>query len=217
MDGYWVFRWKGITSPPDTWGVIVGEILHDLRSALDQLAWELIRLNRCRPTRLNQFPIAKDQTEWDRMTGLDPRGRDQLRGISDPQRAKIKALQPSFGGDASLLRLRVLRNVDQHRSLHAALVSIPSDQGARTWIKVVPPTSTLLRVDYRPGPVKDDAIVLRVLVDASPGSNPPNEVQVNPELPLRPTFGKSHVRIPEFHDMSRAVTRVIDEFEPDFG
>jgi hypothetical protein len=46
------------------WGVQVGEIVHNLRSALDHSIWELVILTTGRPPALptkNQFPIFKSK------------------------------------------------------------------------------------------------------------------------------------------------------------
>lgn len=47
----------GPTSFPDEWGVVIGEIAHDLRSALDGLTWQLALRNVSEPYRNTCFPI----------------------------------------------------------------------------------------------------------------------------------------------------------------
>lgn len=43
--------------PPLRFSVIVGEIIHQLRSSLDHVIWQLVLANGKVPTRYHQFPI----------------------------------------------------------------------------------------------------------------------------------------------------------------
>src|SRR5258708_7566139 len=42
---------------PARWSCIVGEAIHNLRSALDHLAWQLVLANNNIPNRSAEFPI----------------------------------------------------------------------------------------------------------------------------------------------------------------
>jgi len=78
-------------SPDPMWGVRVGEIIHDFRSALDHVVWELAGRPPARTSK-TQFPIFEYEA------GFSDRGVKQfLKGISDPKAiVLIKSEQPFF-------------------------------------------------------------------------------------------------------------------------
>ncbi len=116
-----VATFKLLDLPPALWAVIVGEILYDLRSALDHLAWQLVLQNGGTPTSKTEFPIFKDEIKF---KSDAPR---KVRGMSDAMKAAIQALQPYIAGenpkDAAMQKLWVLHeltNIDKHQTLHLA-------------------------------------------------------------------------------------------------
>jgi hypothetical protein len=107
------------------WGAIIGEMVHDVRSALDQLVWQLVLLNGAVPGRHNKFPICADKPakgfeqmrrEWtDRGDRLR---RGELLGVSDQAFTVIERCQPYHGGNRLLLRwLHKVWNTDKHQHL----------------------------------------------------------------------------------------------------
>ena len=116
-----VATFRLLDSPPALWAVIIGEILYDLRSALDHLAWQLVLQNGGTPTSKTEFPIFKDEINF---KSDAPR---KVRGMSDTAKAAIEALQPYKTGedarDAAMQKLWVLHelsNIDKHQTLHLA-------------------------------------------------------------------------------------------------
>src|SRR5438132_4480841 len=49
--------------PPLEWGVVVGDIVHNWRSALDHLAWQLASLSSS-PPKQTEFPIFLDRAAY---------------------------------------------------------------------------------------------------------------------------------------------------------
>ena len=98
---------------PIAWSIRIGEILHNLRSALDHLVWQLVLANGQKPEHHNGFPICSDKQVWLREC---PR---KLQGVSDAIKNEIYLLQP-FKAAVShpLLALRELHNIDKHRHLN---------------------------------------------------------------------------------------------------
>jgi hypothetical protein len=106
---------------PLIWSIKVGEIVHNLRSALDQLICQLAKLRkasyRCDDT---AFPIhrygPRSKRKRGRWTDSRVRGHLQKRHV-----AKIRALQPYHrknGGSLSALWfLNQINNADKHRLL----------------------------------------------------------------------------------------------------
>ena len=103
--------------PPIRLSVIVGDVLHNLRSALDHLVWQLVILDGRTPGRGNQFPV------YDTAERFSQRGHRDLAGLTPEHQAHIEALQPYDGRDGFLLlrALATLNDMDKHRVVHAAL------------------------------------------------------------------------------------------------
>ena len=120
----WVFRGETPMVPID-WSVRLGEILYNLRSALDQLVWQLVLANGQVPGRHNAFPIVMSDKDWEEQA----RGRWVLSGVSESAVNMIRRLQPYTGGMhlpfnvGAFWTLHALCNIDKHRHLVFAIVS----------------------------------------------------------------------------------------------
>ena len=57
--GHYVVSVHDLPVMDPTWSLRVGDIVHNLRSALDHLAWQLVILDGGQPNRTTQFPIRK--------------------------------------------------------------------------------------------------------------------------------------------------------------
>jgi hypothetical protein len=97
--------------PPSMFGVRVGEIAHNLRSALDYLVYQLARLDSGNFVSGTQFPIEESAK------GFRSRSKRCLAGIDRPHIAAIETLQPYNSGQWARV-LRDLSNQDKHRTLH---------------------------------------------------------------------------------------------------
>jgi hypothetical protein len=95
-------------------GLRIGDVVHNARSALDHLVWQLVIANGERPGIWNQYPIA---VEPDHFPGSF-RGTSYLKGISDKAIDFIKSTQPYIGGNGGesnpLAVLQKLSNTDKH-------------------------------------------------------------------------------------------------------
>jgi hypothetical protein len=227
LDGEWmVLRHRVFEDPPPRWSATVGEVVHDLRSCLDNLVWQLVQLNECVPTGRNQMPIC------DRPDG--PGGFTdklwQLKGVSDPHIECIKRLQPySRGNRAPLHPLSVLRelsNADKHRALHAVIATHRIAESLRF---VVLPAPLDFTVDFilRDGPVKDGAEIGRVRfptearmekpVGWSEGDPLPEpKVYMEGNLSTRIAFGKCGMGIRHLKWIGASVVEVLERFAGDF-
>ena len=43
------------------WGIVLGDVIHNLRSALDHVVWQLVLLNGATPGPGNQWPICRSR------------------------------------------------------------------------------------------------------------------------------------------------------------
>jgi hypothetical protein len=149
--------------PSDMLAVVIGDFIHNMRSALNHLAAS------CAPRenwRMVQFPIFEtDPFELDPATGKPladrQRSRDawerQIRGMSDEAVAALKGLQPYYlGPDDStfhgLTLVEELSNTDKHREL-VVLSNALLDPVVTTILT----DGTRLAPIRRPGHAKDGA------------------------------------------------------------
>ena len=118
----WVYRGE-TPNAPTSWSVIFGEILYNLRSALDHLVWQLVLANGQTPGRHNAFPITNDAQGWDKTKD------NLLNGVSSRHKSMIGYLQPYTGGinlpfDVSKFKLLDdLSNIEKHRYLIVAFIA----------------------------------------------------------------------------------------------
>ena len=144
--------------PPEVFSVLVGEIVYNLRAALDHLVYELARMDSGAEQAGTQFPIFSKAEAFN---------RQRLTGVSDAHVAMLEAMQP-FNGGAWLARLAEISNRDKHRKLFAVLrpVSAVTLQAERP--ESAAATSTHLKVILSvPLMFPDRALVLPTLKSLS--------------------------------------------------
>ncbi len=133
----YVFRVEG-ELPPLALGITIGEFAHALRSALDNLLWQLILARDGTPVEgVTQFPINEDEADFEgkpRRKGLWATEADRLTdGVLPEYRTFIKSAQPFNTGTNcyrradpawdELAMLAHVNNVDKHRFVHAAFAA----------------------------------------------------------------------------------------------
>ena len=111
-DKIWVFRGETPIVPIE-YSVRLGEVIYNLRSALDQLVWQLVHANYKAPGRHNEFPILDDKSRFNEAV------KSKLKGVSQESSDKIKEMQPFCENDewSALKTLHSLCNIDKHRSV----------------------------------------------------------------------------------------------------
>ncbi len=115
---------------PLMWGVILGEAVHDLRSALDHVIYQLTLDWHGAELPRTSFPVMIDPDRWHKpvkVTFKNPSGLEYgsglwlIRGVGPGPTAFIEALQPyptRQPEDSDVLALHELWNQDKHRLLH---------------------------------------------------------------------------------------------------
>jgi hypothetical protein len=106
-NGEHVLRVYGVPRVDPVWSLIVGDCLHNLRSALDYLAWQLVLVDGGDPTSETQFPIRQSPPTQLKPAIRRPEILDALertQPYSDPRDSYLSALQS-------------LNNIDKHRLL----------------------------------------------------------------------------------------------------
>lgn len=97
-------------SLPSETATIIGDTIHNLRSALDHLACDMIRQSGQEPTRYHGFPIYEKKTDFD--GGIT----SKMKGAANKFMDFVKAQRPyrDCGGNAWVHDLSALDNDDKH-------------------------------------------------------------------------------------------------------
>ncbi len=101
--------------PVGLWSLTLGDCVHNLRSALDAVTWNLATLNGAEPPRPGriQFPITKSASAWHRVA-------DDLGTIPQVALERIRLTQPYLLVDPDSSAISLLHQIDiwdKHRSL----------------------------------------------------------------------------------------------------
>lgn len=98
---------------PREWAAIVGDAVHNIRSALDYMTWQLILRNGSNPSKNTCFPIGLKKS------GYGKQLRYSLSGASVMAKKYIRRLKPYPGGNHILTQIHALDICDKH---HLALI-----------------------------------------------------------------------------------------------
>ncbi len=116
------------SNPSPKLGPIISDVLHNLRSALDFLATQLVIANRMKPTSANGFPIHETIREY-----VD-KGLPMLERMSERVKTQIEAAQPYHRSNQKwrtdpLLLLNRWNNAYKHADFKLVLLSVKSGGG----------------------------------------------------------------------------------------
>jgi len=114
--GLHIYRVNLPRKPPRTWGPVIGDAVHNMRSSLDHLAWALACLTTSNPSRKTAFPI------FERWNDRSPRNfASMVRQMPDAAKQAVDELQPykhgELAGKHPLAVLSYLSNRDKHQLL----------------------------------------------------------------------------------------------------
>jgi hypothetical protein len=161
-------------SVPLRFGVIVGEVIYNLRSCLDQMICQAIVGNGEKLTHHSGFPISRSPKEFEfAFPG-------KVKGASTEVAALVKALKPYKGGNDGLWYLNEMSNNEKHK--------FPVLVAARYTELIIRPRSvpTPYRFPQR------RVILLQAGTELSRVVGGP-EVNVNPEFTFRIAFGENQI------------------------
>lgn len=200
--------------PPLRFAVIVGEIVHHLRSALDHLVWQLVLANGQTPNKSNQFPICETLQQY-----KSALGRGYIDGVSSPAKSLIKSLQPYHKGKncqwEGLWILNDLSNTDKHRLLLVVPAIVTPKVFGVSSSEANPLTITGMKPsDWPARATKDGTEVMRFTFTA-----PNPDVKMNVDFTVEIAFEKfgplSNARlIPQINNLRDIIVGIIDRFHP---
>lgn len=139
-------------SVPIRVSLLAGDALHNLRSALDHLVWQLVLANGNTPTKTNEFPIFDNPDKYDKEV------ETKLRGVSKDAQHVIRGVQPFSQEDSVLFVLHELDIVDKHR--HLNLVVVSTNGGNIRSSPLISVEEFWRRATF--GPVTGDTVLLRL-------------------------------------------------------
>jgi hypothetical protein len=113
----WLVMWANDYIPPIRLSVLLGDCVHNMRSALDNLVCGLAKTVKPDCTCRGAFPFRKDQNDWNDHFEVD------LKGVPLDAQKIIKELQPWHDPSKAnpLLILNKLSNDDKHRTCNFTL------------------------------------------------------------------------------------------------
>jgi hypothetical protein len=161
-----LFYVEFVRDPPyDDFGLIFGDGVHNLRSALDHAVYAIgIRETGDAPRdgKRLQFLITQDDTKWKEVAW-------QIKSLSSPAQAAIKGLQPRGYTDEFALTplggLQEFDNSDKHRIVRIVTSFIREAEAPLTGL----PAGTTANLTWHFGPVKPDAPIMTLVTrEAAP-------------------------------------------------
>jgi hypothetical protein len=129
----WTTFYYGTVKPPDPmWGTMLGDYIHNVRSALDNLVCAMIRRNDPDHSLEHAaFPAYEGRKKWNaEIVNREADGRPPTDGVTSDVLAAIERSQPyhiqgvAARRRAPLLLLQTASNLDKHRILHAARIQV---------------------------------------------------------------------------------------------
>jgi hypothetical protein len=219
-----VTRWHSLVvkvdppwpDPPLKWGVVVGDLVHNLRCALDHAIWQLVIANGNTPNGGNQFPIythAPDAKTY----------AERVKGIGAGAEGVIASLQPFLRPNPPIPEplgvLADLSNIDKHRTIHSAVVVMSQLKAIQYNVVPFGPTDgssgtsdLKVRINESVGKPLHNAEIIGVLVTPNDGEVTFEE---HPKIPAQIAFGDSPtVPFSELAGLIAEVQRVVGLLEP---
>jgi hypothetical protein len=181
--GEYVLTVHDLPAMDPTWSLRVGDVVHNLRSGLDHLAWQLVILDDRRPDVNTQFPIRRSAVDKNgQPVPIQLRPTVRNREILDA----LEAVQPYLGPEGEpaeyarnpLWRLHRLDIIDKHRLL--LVVRAALDVGHVWWWwwgEDPPPANVFLNTS----PLDEGDVVARFDVG---GREPPPDWDVHPDISI---------------------------------
>ena len=205
--------------PPLRWGAIVGDFVHNTRSALDHLVWQLVRVNGQEPGRWNDFPIYTDKEAFQNRV-VTPRLKHscgqksgQLGGVDNRSVEMIRDVQPFNRKDKpDLHQLSVLNelwNIDKHRMLHPILIARDATPPELSFAG----DDCVADVRWNTQPLVDGAEVLRIRLWPE---NPEPTVTLGGSIPVQVAFSRFRLDHNDLVNLASRVASFIKTFESAF-
>lgn len=218
-------RLRERAKPQPRWGVIVGDFIHNARSALDHVAWKLVEHGPCglpsdeETRRRISYPVAFRQAQL-RNSVTYQRVAQDVRDVLEESQPYQRPRRPEMH---PLAVLNDLWNFDKHRFLHPHWVK-SADEDPEIAVEGLGPLPGLW-ADWAVGAVLEDgAEVLRFRIpphrigtyDAAWGVHIWQEpsVKMQGQLPVDVAFGKVWLQSKQLGELDWVVRLIVERLEP---
>ncbi len=206
-----VYRANHPPEPDPVWGAIAGDAIHNLRTALDHLAHQLVLLSGNTPNNRTAFPILnRPPRKW--------WGRRQLPtiegGTTEVIRERLDSIQPYHRRHThDLDALRDLDNIDKHRVIVA--VSALSRGHGQTYDPENPPPES--KTIWTRKPLKHNEVVgILIYETPQPQADPNLYFHAQPSFGLGQPLAKESIRTAIRLSLRERVQEAINLFKPLF-
>lgn len=146
--GAYVFTVHNLPAMDPTWGLRVGDVVHNLRCALDHLAWQLVILENKKPNRNTQFPIRRyprvNEKAEQLQVKLEPAVSNSA--ILDALESVQPYADPWKAGEHPLWRLNRLDIIDKHHVLLVVRAALNVGGMSWGWWGEHPPPGVIVNV-----------------------------------------------------------------------
>jgi hypothetical protein len=223
VSGNQIYRVKVDGYPPSLdWGISIGEIVHNLRSALNHLVYQLAFLNSANEPkaiardRKLQFPICIDPDEFRR------RGINRIKLLCSEHKTTVERLQP-YSGSSSLALKTV--NLSQWSGRNSPLYWLEEINNAdkHRIIQVAGPKAVGVGVGYwgKKSPIISGGTIQMLEDGAIFSSAEPNrhvDINITPFIAFADGCDavRGQVMNPILDKIATTVAEIIDIFEPEF-
>jgi hypothetical protein len=187
----------------------LGDALHNLHSALDNLIPEVIRATGRVPSRRATFPI------YDNARSFDAHIRNRLKAMRSDHVALLESLQPYPGRNQPindlLGTLSLHSNLDKHTAIHPTFAAVlPHVEDYEIRAEGPLPADVPFEIEWLAYgiPLEDSTPVMRIRIGASV-SYPP---KLDFDLPIAIAFGERGLLAVGLPHVRDAVESVIDRF-----
>jgi hypothetical protein len=196
--------WRFSGSPlPERFSVIIGEVIHQLRSSLDHLVWQLVIAHSTEKTSNHlEFPIFREPGKY------PTAARRKIKGVSLTAAKRIEGLQPYHATgnieDHPLLITHNLDIIDKHQLLIIVAGEL------KVW------GADIMNVMWNPSPGELDKVITHRLT-RTPSAHADTNYQLAFDIAFE-TFGsrKGEAVIPSLQQLTDFVSGVIDSFSAEF-
>ncbi|HEX6482945.1 MAG TPA: hypothetical protein VF043_29220 [Ktedonobacteraceae bacterium] len=211
-----IYHVTKVDEVPDEIALITGDIIQNLRSSLDHLAYQLFTLGPGNGTngRRIYFPIADTAAEYKQEK------KKKTEGMTQQAKGVIDTIKPYRGGNDTLWKIHKLNNIDKHRLLVTVVSSLGSvDLGAHTVAQLRRESSELNFPDwyafFRPaGPYLPMKVGDELLIDA-PDAEPIPTMQFRIQVVIyEPGIVEGEPVLDLLQAMFDSVTSLVPIFAP---
>jgi hypothetical protein len=148
-----------IAGPPEDFGAVVGDVVHNLRAALDLMACDLVRAGNGDPKNV-YFPFCDRPEDLDKVLKDKNFNRAGAKAI-----ALLKELKPYRGGNVALRAIHDLDIQDKHKSLIPAVTVVTGQtfrvdvQDGKASFVPIADSGPRTSFNFPDGPFKDQEII----------------------------------------------------------